>query len=548
MAQRAVRAQWILLIVLALLNTQRARAQYDSSVNFAVPITYDSAGFTALSVAVADVNGDRKPDLLVANECGRLYCPPNDGSVAVLLGNGDGTFQAAVSYDSGGSNAYALAVADVNRDGKPDILVTHCESLCGGGTIDGSVSVLMGNGDGTFQAPVSYDTGARFADSIAVADVNWDGKPDLVVANRCSGADCLSNGSVGVLLGNGDGTFQPVVIYSSGGFGAESVAVADLNRDGRLDLVVANRCLSALSCASGNIGVLFGNGDGTFQSPLVTNGTSGGDVSMAVADVNRDRKPDVVLVDALFVRVLLGNGDGTFHAGVAYASSGDSPNPVAIGDMNGDGNLDIGVGNLCTNISCSSSGTGVLLGRGDGTFQTPYVFSSLPYFIFSVAAGDVNGDGRPDIVTTSPCESSYLGCGPGHLNTGVFINTSEAPSFTSLASSRNPSFIGRSVTFTATVTGHSGADFDERPNSGLHCESRDYQYSRCEPLPTGTITFTISGNPPVSVPLSDGRTKFTWTFTNQGSSTVRASYSGDSTYAPGVSAPLSQIVNSVSNE
>ena len=199
------------------------------------------SGFGATSVAVADLNGDGKLDLIVAGDCS------GGGCVGVLLGNGDGTFQAELSSNySGGLSALSVAVADVNGDGKPDVVVAN---QCGTDTCTSSnVGVLLGNGDGTFQAATSPDSGGLFADWIAIADVNRDGKPDVIVANSStSSTDDLGN--VGVLLGNGNGTFQNAVAYPSGAYGAASVAVADVNGDGLLDLVVANCSSTASSCS-----------------------------------------------------------------------------------------------------------------------------------------------------------------------------------------------------------------------------------------------------------------------------------------------------------
>jgi len=139
-------------------------------------------------------------------------------------------FLEAPTYDSGGHDAYSVALADVNGDGKPDLLVAN---LCGDSTSTcaGTVAVLFGNGDGTFQPAASYGSGGESAYLVAVADVNGDGKPDLLVANAFA-SNSNTNGTVGVLLGKGDGTFQPAVAYGSGGVGAQSVAVADVNGDG----------------------------------------------------------------------------------------------------------------------------------------------------------------------------------------------------------------------------------------------------------------------------------------------------------------------------
>jgi len=192
---------------------------------------------------MADLNGDGKPDVVVANWCASgSNCSLNvwgaDGTVAVLLGNGDGTFQPAVAYASGGASPDSVVVADVNGDGKPDIIVANwCASSSDCGS--GSVGVLLGNGDGTFQAAATYNSGGVFARSVVVGDFNGDGKPDLAVGNW-SGADglCCTSPALSVLLGNGDGTFQQAVTYASGV--QLSVAVGDVNGDHRPDLVVAN--------------------------------------------------------------------------------------------------------------------------------------------------------------------------------------------------------------------------------------------------------------------------------------------------------------------
>jgi hypothetical protein len=213
--------------------------------SFLPPVAYDSGGWFASSAAVADVNGDGKPDIVVTNSY--------NSDLGVLLGNGDGTFQPAVIYGAGGS-ANSVTIGDVNGDGRPDIVV---------GNNNGYVGVLLGNGDGSFQPVVTYPSGGadQWGSTVAVADVNRDGKPDIVVSNFGAAS---GPANVGVLLGNGDGTFQPVVTYSSGGYAPDALAVADVNGDGKLDLLVVNQ----MSYSSENyaaLGILLGNGDGTFQ-------------------------------------------------------------------------------------------------------------------------------------------------------------------------------------------------------------------------------------------------------------------------------------------
>jgi hypothetical protein len=326
------------------------------------------------SVAVADVNGDGRPDLLVGYECADSSC--FEGLVGVLLGNGDGTFQPVEAYDSGGFQADSIAVADVNGDGKPDLLMTNCCSAtntqysCFG---DGSVGVLLGNGDGTFQPVKTYDSGALQSVGLAVKDVNGDGSPDLLVANLCvSSSDC-GTGSIAVLLNNGDGTFGPAVIYGSGGYETQFVAVADVNGDGKLDLLaVSPICLPFPLCESprspGTVGVLLGNGDGTFQ-PVKTYDPGGySSDSVAVADVNGDGNLDLAVANFCVSRVacatgtvgvLLGNGDGTFQPVKTYDSGGNAFS-VAAADVNGDRKPDLVVANTCANHNCNNSSVGVL--------------------------------------------------------------------------------------------------------------------------------------------------------------------------------------------
>src|ERR1019366_5284730 len=180
-----------------------------------------------------------------------------EGCVSVLLGNGNGTFQTARTYDSGGSHTESIVATDVNGDGKLDLLVTN-------GFGSDSVGVLLGNGDGTFQSSVAYLSGGDFAKDLLVVDVNHDGKPDLIVTN-------IDSDTIGVLLGKGDGTFRAAKVYSSGGQGITSIVAADVNGDGTPDLLATN-CGAKYGFCGGNgggVGVLLANGDGTFR-PAVT--------------------------------------------------------------------------------------------------------------------------------------------------------------------------------------------------------------------------------------------------------------------------------------
>jgi VCBS repeat protein len=359
------------------------------------------------SVAVADVNGDGKADIFVAN--GNQQNGSN-GSVGVLLGNGNGTFQPAVTYDSGAAFADSVVVADVNGDGKPDIIVANTGTDNG----DGSVGVLLGNGDGTFRAAATYDSGGQGAVSVVVADINLDGKRDILVANGCFGIGNCVSGSVGVLVGNGDGTFQPVLNYDDGGLLTTAVAVADVNGDGKPDMLVAN--LTPFSLEPNSVGVRLGNGDGTFQSEAfyVTGGTNGA-TSVAAADVNLDGKADLLVVNYFGgVSVLLGNGDGTFQPATTYASGGSNNGGpgLAVADVNGDGMADLLVANYAGYCAPDCGGAlDVLLGNGDGTFQAVVSYSSAGYGVQSVVVADLNGDGKPDAVVANADFSAFGGPG-----------------------------------------------------------------------------------------------------------------------------------------
>jgi hypothetical protein len=409
-------------------TARMSNASQTPGMSFASAVPYLSGGNGANAVAIADVNGDGKPDLVVTNWCAYSSCTVPGTNIGVLLGNGDGTFQAAAVYASGGLFADYVAVADVNGDGKPDMVVANCgsnsQANCVSTRNSGNVAVLLGDGDGTFRAAVRYSLGANGATSVAVADVNGDRKPDLIVATGSNMA-----GLVGVLLGNGDGTFQPEVTYNSGGLSPLAVAAANLG-NGHVDVVVANQCVDD-TCTSSNVGVLIGNGDGTFQTVIYGSGGLYSD-GVAIADVNGDSKPDIVVANSSTsttvgqgnVGVLLGNGDGTFQAAVAYRSGGFGAASVAVADVNGDGKLDLVVVNCSRSSgSCAPAGgnVGVLLGNGDGTFRKAVTFGPGGNAPFAVAVGDVNGDSKSDIVAAN-CFSNNCGAANGTL--GVLINTS----------------------------------------------------------------------------------------------------------------------------
>ncbi len=347
------------------------------NATFQPPVTYASGGIQALSLAIGDLNGDAKPDLAVVNSCQTLPAC-SSGAATVMLGNGDGSLQPAVSYASGGAIAVAIAIADMDGDNHPDLVVGNaCHPLAGGFacTSPGTVGILLGNGDGTFQPAVSYAAaGDQFIASLAVGDLNGDGHPDVVVIGDA--------GLVSVLLGNGDGTFQPQVNYRSGGYEPHSLAIGDLNGDGYPDLVVVSYCQDLTNCNGGIVSVLLGNGDGTFHAPVSYSSGGLDALSVATADVNGDGNLDVIVTNMVGnggngeVGVLVGNGDGTFQAAVTFPSGGNQPESVVVSDVNGDSKPDVVLVNMCGNGACDGTipaTVGVLLNNTTFCATTPVV-------------------------------------------------------------------------------------------------------------------------------------------------------------------------------
>jgi hypothetical protein len=264
-----------------------------------------------------------------------------------------------------------LAAADFNNDGKLDLAVSNAGA--------NTVSILLGNGDGTFAALVDYPTG-NIPMAVAVGDFNHDGIPDLVVANQ-------ADNTVSILLGAGGGVFGSQTVYATG-IGPSAVVVADLNGDGNLDLAVAAQGANGVS-------ILFGNGDGTFAAQLTYAAGESPDALVA-ADFNGDGKLDLAVGNDVTpggtVTVLLNHGDGSFLPGVGYGN-GDAVSLVAA-DFNGDGILDFAA------VSYLAQSLSVYLGKGDGTFKAgPSQTTRLSPNLAGLATADVNGDGTLELLT-----------------------------------------------------------------------------------------------------------------------------------------------------
>jgi hypothetical protein len=321
-------------------------------------------GSAPRGIAAADFNGDGKVDVVTANQ--------SDGTATVHWGNGDGTFalgaQQAAPVPT--LRPFQVVVADVNGDGIPDIVTANRS--------DNTVSVLLGNRDGGFQTKETFPTG-RLPISAAVADLSGDGIPDIVTAN-------YGGSTVSLLLGNGDGTFKPYFDIPAGG-DPYDVKIADLRGDGHNDIVVTNK-------NDNTIGVILGNGDGTFQ-PMFAYPVASGPYELVVDDLTGNGIPDLVVshFSATVVDVLLGVGNGTFLPAREFPVD-SRPYGLAVAEISGDGLPDIVTSNYRDN------NVSVLLNEGGGNFGPPHTYE-VGKGPNEVQLADVNGDGKPDIVTAN---------------------------------------------------------------------------------------------------------------------------------------------------
>ena len=386
---------------------------------FSAPVTTQTS-FAVSCIATGDFNNDGKLDLTVGSQ--------------VVLGNGDGTFQSALTVPNGGCQ---VAVADVNHDGNLDLIT-------GDASNNFQIRVYLGHGTGNFQNGTAYATALEAGTGIAVGDFKGNGQKDIAVLNGAIVGD------VTILLNKGDGTFQIGKSFNSGPFsGGLTLGVGDFNKDGKLDLVTASQ---------GGVNVLIGNGDGTFQANLETSnlfstqlktadfngdheldlityvgvaavrlgngdGTfkdplqlpascvGSGITSLAVADFNHDKKPDAAITtNDGGVLICLGNGDGTFQEAMAF-DQGIQHQLVIAGDFNHDGKTDLAVSD--------QGGISILLGNGDGTFQSGIPTAlSVSFPIFTL--GDFNHDGKLDVAAiTGSTVSVLLGKGDGTFQAPV---------------------------------------------------------------------------------------------------------------------------------
>jgi type II secretory pathway component GspD/PulD (secretin) len=354
------------------------------------PRTDYATGTAPDAVITADFNADGKADLATANFTAN--------TVSILLGNGNGTFGTHTDV-AVGEGPTTLVSGDFNADGKTDLAVA-----CQTGSVSGglgphmaspSVTILLGNGDGTFATPTTLALPAgALPSAILTANFTNSGHEDLAVVN--SGTN-----SVSIFLGNGDGTFAPPTTLTTGST-PMAIASGDFNADGNQDLAVVNQ-------GDNTVSIFLGNGDGTFK-PGVTYPTGTKPAGVAVADFNGDARPDLVVTNESdgTISLLLGNGDGTFGA-ATQTNVGTSPVGIIARDLSGDGLPDVAVAN-----SGSNSVT-VLVGNGKGGFLGRLDISTGNDPL-SLASADFNGDGTPDLAVAA--ESSNV--------VSVILNTSLA--------------------------------------------------------------------------------------------------------------------------
>ncbi len=410
------------------LTTQNAAPSFANQATFATG-TYPS------SVTTGDLNGDGMPDLAITN--------PRSSTVSVLLGNGNGTFKSQQTFTTGGGGPNSVKVADLNGDGKSD-LAFACYGDC--------VSVLLGNGNGTFQSPKTFSTGSS-PSSITVGDMNGDGRPDLAVAN--SGNSNIPSTTISVLLGNGDGTFQPQQALFSGKT-PSSIVIGDINNDGKPDLAVTN-------LGNNTVSIMLGNGNGTFNFVLQSVTTASGPISVTLGDLNADGIPDLAVGNngSSTVSVLLGNGNGTFQAQQTFAT-GNFARSLTMGDMNGDGKPDLAVawGYGIATVS-------VFLGNLNGTFQ-PQTSFAAGSGTYSVTYSDFNMDGKTDLVVanySSNTVSILLGNANGNFTDQVYTFDHVSPFVQSInrttpvVATTNATSVTYTVTFSEAVTGVDLTDF-----------------------------------------------------------------------------------------
>ena len=471
------------------------------------------------AIAIGDFNKDGNLDYVVAN---LVAIQGGPSTATIMLGDGKGNFTAQPTTYSAGNSPIAAVVADFNGDGKLDIAFSNSDT--------NGVTILLGNGDGTFSSPASQPSLA-YGSAIAVGDFNGDGKLDLAVSSNNN-----SNYVVTILLGNGDGTFTAApnpTTLPSWSINPEGIVAMDFNGDGKLDLAVTSA--NTNSPTNYVVTILLGKGDGTFTTGS-TYTTGNGDQSMVGGDFNGDSKPDLAIANYYdnTVTVLLGNGDGTFTAATGSpVSTGSGPFAITAGDFNNDGKLDL------VTADYSASAVTILLGNGDGTFTASSTTPSIPGGPDGLAVGDFNGDGLLDIVTAnynSTTQSVLIQATSETTVTASGLNIPGTDNVYAKYSGNNIFLPSQSPTVTVSSV-------------VIVPASQTITFPNPSPLPNGvapvTLTATASSGLPVTYSLISGPGTIsgsTLTVTGAGSIVVEADQAGNALYA---AAPPVQITITV---
>jgi len=442
---------------------------------FETRASISTGAYVPVSLVVGDFNRDGKLDVAVVN-----YLP--SGNVMIFLGNGDGTFIAGASYAVAVQPFYAAA-ASFRHNGILDLVV--------GDSLSDDVYVLLGNGDGTFQPAVTYPTTGR-PDRVDTGHFTGSGNVDIVALTGI-GCDCVE-----VLPGNGDGTFGAAVVTPvTNNVEGLAMAPGDFDGDGNLDLAVSGAVDTDF-----RVEVFFGNGDGSFHTEGGYYQVSADPISIAAGHFRGGSKIDLATGNYLdsSVSVLLGNGDGTFEPAVRYGTY--TPTWLTVGDLDGDGNEDLAVSNLGSANNDLVSSVSVLLGNGDGTFQSGVAYPAGELLNY-VAIGDFNGDRKPDLVAVDKLGDAVITL----LNTGVvtfspttpltfptqLIGTTSAPQTTTLTNSGTKPLTISSVSY-------SGAPFHMRTSCkgsvapGANCSITATFTPQAENVTTGAVTIHDSAS------------------------------------------------------
>jgi hypothetical protein len=335
-----------------------------SQVTFSQPINTETVINFPYAIAAGDLNGDGIPDIFAVSTNNA------EGGAAYAFGKGDGTFGSWHGYAPAAMMPTFVTMADVNLDGHLDVLTSS--------GVNFTVGVALGNSHGDFPEQHGVQAG-NIPVSLLVTDVNGDGLPDIVGTNRKG---------VFVLLGKGNGGFDHVKQFYSGGMQPIGIDVGDVNGDGIPDVVVAN----IYGNVAGNVSLLLGKGDGTFGEPkIIAAYESPSDVKLG--DFNGDGNLDLAVSDEGHIAIFLGDGHGNFILNQVFKGIKGLGN-IVVADFNGDGILDLACGGT------ARSTVAVLQGHGDGTFAQPVNFTvgRRPYFLIT---SDFNQDGKPDLATVS---------------------------------------------------------------------------------------------------------------------------------------------------